>query len=119
MSKKKKKNNKETKTQEYKGIEKKSNRSLRLAIIAIAISALQLFFTIPAVLKYFSRVEIYAAQLGISKHPDEDFIRHSFLIRNSGTNTAKNVELHLGILKGDKVRFIPEIFELVRSDIGR
>ncbi|XMO87593.1 hypothetical protein AAFN75_04760 [Algibacter sp. AS12] len=116
MTKKKKKKNRDKVIQESIGIEKKSNLPLYLSLVAIAISFGQLIFTIPIVLKYFDQVEIQAYELGIAKPADKDYVQSSYIIRNTGNNTAKNVELHLRILKGDNVLFIPEVFRISKDD---
>ncbi|MEF3079250.1 hypothetical protein [Winogradskyella poriferorum] len=96
--------------------QKPSKLPLYLSILAILISFGQLVFTVPIVLKYFDRVEIEAKELGIAKPINEDFIKSSFIIRNTGNNTAENVELHLRILDDDNVVFIPDVFRLVKDD---
>ena len=116
MTKKKSKKDKNKKTQDSNGKDKKTNLPLILSVLAILISLGQLIFTIPIVLRYFDRVEIQATELGLSKPTDKNYIQSSFLIRNNGKNTAENVELHLRILKGDNVLFIPEVFRLSKDD---
>ncbi len=96
--------------------QKKSNLPLILSISALLISLGQLIFTIPIVLRYFERVEIQAFELGIAKPIEKNYLQSSFLISNNGRNTAKNVEMHLRILKDDNVLFIPEVFKLSKND---
>jgi len=103
MRKKKKKSKK-------KSEKTKVNISLVLSIVAILISLGQLIFDNPYFLKFVNKVEISASELGVSKHKDEDYLKSTFLIRNKGKNTAKNVELHLRILKDDNVMIEPKVF---------
>ncbi len=113
MAKKKKKN----KSQKLGTSINKLNLPLVLSIFAIMISFVQLIFTLPIVLKYFEQVELRAIEYNISKPIDDDYVRSSFMIINTGNNTARNVELHLRVLKNDKILFIPEIFNLTKDDI--
>ena len=111
--------NKEKKDKENlksKAKRKKINLPLYLSVIAILISLGQLIFTIPVVLKYFEKVELKVIEYELAKKKDDDFVRTSFLIVNTGKNTARNVELHLRLLKDDKILFVPEVFNLVKDD---
>eukprot|EP00481_Brizalina_sp_1-RS-2013_P002805 TRINITY_DN7461_c0_g1_i1.p1 TRINITY_DN7461_c0_g1~~TRINITY_DN7461_c0_g1_i1.p1 ORF type:complete len:116 (-),score=11.76 TRINITY_DN7461_c0_g1_i1:172-519(-) len=94
MTKKKKKKN-----QDSSGKKGKSNLPLILPILAILISLGQLIFTVPVVLRYFDKVELKAVEFDIEKPINDNYVRSSFMIMNTGDNTAKNVELHLRVLK--------------------
>lgn len=98
------------------GKEKKSNLPFILSILAILISLGQLIFTVPVVLKYFDKVELRVVELNIEKPTNVDYLRTSFIIINTGDNTAKNIELHLRLLKNDKILFVPEVFNLTKDD---
>ncbi len=89
-----------------------SIRSVILTVIAFG----QLFFTIPVVIKYFERVEMEVVEHDISKFEHPNKIRTFYTIKNIGKNTAKNVELHLRVLKNDTYLFDPKIFTLVEDD---
>lgn len=116
MTKKKKKNKQDKDNSKSIDKEKKSNLPLILSILAILISLGQLIFTVPVVLKYFDKVELKAVEFDIEKPIDGDYVRTSFMIINTGDNTAKNVELHLRVLKNDKILFVPEVFSLSKDD---
>ena len=94
---------------------KKTNYSLVLSIIAIVISLGQLIFTMPFVIKQFEEVEMLAIELGMAKHPNEKYLESSFVILNTGKNTAKDVEFHLRTFNGDKIMIVPDVFELIKS----
>ncbi len=116
MTKKKKKKKQAIDNPESNKKEKKSNLPLVLSILAILISLGQLIFTVPVVLKYFDKVELKAVEFDIEKPIDDDYVRTSFVIINTGDNTAENVELHLRVLKNDKILFVPEVFNLTKDD---
>ncbi len=116
MTKKKKKKKQVIDNPESNKKEKKSNLPLVLSILAILISLGQLIFTVPVVLKYFDKVELKAVEFDIEKPIDDDYVRTSFMIINTGDNTAENVELHLRVLKNDKILFVPEVFNLTKDD---
>lgn len=85
-------------------------------VISVLINFGLLFFSIPTVLRYFDKVELKAVQLNIEKPINDNYVRSSFMILNTGDNTAKNVELHLRVLKNDRVLFVPEVFNLSKDD---
>ncbi|MBC3845413.1 hypothetical protein H8K90_03390 [Winogradskyella echinorum] len=105
-----------------KSKEKKSKRTnkrnwpLIISIFAFIVSFGQLIFTYPVVLKQFEKVELKAVEFDIEKPIDDNYVRTSFMIINTGANTAKNVELHLRVLKNDKILFVPEVFNLAKDD---
>ena len=107
---------KKKKKSKSKSRKTKINISLVLSIIAILISLVQLVFDNPYFSKFINKIEISASELGIAKHKNEDYLKSSFLIRNNGKNTAKNVELHLRILRDDNVTIEPELFFLKKDD---
>jgi hypothetical protein len=116
MTKKKKKKNQNKENQDSSGKKNKSNLPLILSVLAIFISLGQLIFTVPVVLRYFDKVELKAVEFDIEKPIDDNYVRTSFMIINTGDNTAKNVELHLRVLKNDKILFVPEVFNLAKDD---
>ncbi len=70
----------------------------------------------PILDSYLNRVEIVAIERGISKWDTSKYIESRFLVYNNGRNTARNVKIHIQILKGDYINFYPEIFKLIKSD---
>ncbi|WP_179344442.1 hypothetical protein [Winogradskyella ursingii] len=87
-----------------------------LSILAIIISLGQLIFTMPFVLKQFEKVELKATEIEFSKVKNLDVLNTSFIIMNTGENTADNVELQIRTFNEDKVIFNPDIFELIKGD---
>jgi hypothetical protein len=106
-----------------KKTKKKKNKlgiksTLVMSVLALLVSFGQLYFTLPFVLKSYEKVEIQALELGLAKSPNEDFIESSFIIHNSGQNTAQNVELHMRILENDRILFVPDVFDLIKGKDG-
>ncbi len=97
---------------------KKTNSKLPLllSIIAILISLGQFIFTLPTVLRHYDQVELKAIEFDLDKPANEDYVRSSIMIINTGENTATNVQLHLRLLQNDKILFVPEVFELTKDD---
>lgn len=94
----------------------KLNISVLLSVIALIVSVVHAYYSMPFVLKQFEKVELKAMEIEFSKPKDLDILNTYFIITNTGSNTAKNVELQIRTFNEDWVIFNPDIFELVKGE---